>query len=368
MRKFSIVEIENSYLNFFTPAVLIAAGLFLFELFNWPLIFLQWVIYEAGLDVDMNVLGAMLANLTGILVCLVVYFVFIPRLKVKDTQYENPNLQNLLVIAPVFLVIIFVRVIITILFTSSGNTPYLIYPWFMNSYDRLLNPMILLQFILYQFVIIPIYAELLYRRTIIPLLEDRGLSPILAVILSSLGFCLLYLPGYYHPKDSIGTIFWFISTFLFGLATGLIYILTRNVLFSIFYAIIYYAYRLSGDIGTFFQNEFLLTVHYLLSTIILIGGLILLIYVIWSLFFQRKSSVQWVNVIKTTSGSKITRGLIGYFVISVLLVSFQLIVSNLFHAFLPSDMLLIFAANTLFYLIAFSIPFWLSITSEYAQY
>lgn len=43
MRKLIIVEIENSYLNFFTPAVCIAAGLFLYSLISWPLSLLNWV-------------------------------------------------------------------------------------------------------------------------------------------------------------------------------------------------------------------------------------------------------------------------------------------------------------------------------------
>ncbi|MFX0015875.1 MAG: CPBP family intramembrane glutamic endopeptidase [Promethearchaeota archaeon] len=367
MRKFTIVEIENSFMNFFTPAVLIAAGLFLFELFTWPFTFFRWIIYEAGINVDLNVLSAILANITGILVCLVIYFVFIPRLKVKNAQYKEPTLPNLLLIAPVFLGIIFVRIIITLIFEYFGTTIYLLPPWFMESYSQLIDPMIMIQFLIYQFIVIPIYAELLYRRTVIPLLEDRGMSPFLAVIISSLGFCLLYLPYYIHTSNYASIMFWFISTFLFGLATGLIYILTRNVLFSTLYAVLYYVYRLSGEIGGVFQNDLLISAHLILSGIILTIGLIPIIYIVWSLV-PRKSSSQWVSIIKSPSAPKILRGLVGYFILSLILVIFQLLVPVIIDVYVPSDRLLIFLFYTLFYLVGFSIPFMLSITSEYAQY
>lgn len=367
MRKISISEIEDSYLNFFTPSVLIAAGIFLINLFNWPLSFLRWIMYESNVDVNLGVMSAIIANITGFAICLIVYLIFIPRLKVQDAKYEDITSKSIIIVCGVFFVIISLRIIITFIFDYTGSTIYLVYPWFMNSYSVLSDPMIRILFLLYQFIILPIYTELLYRRTIIPLLEDRGLSPFLAVILSSLGFCLLYLPVYLQTTNYPGTFYWFISTFLFGLATGLIYILTRNVLLSILYSILYYAYRLSGEIGAYFQDEFLLTMHFLLNIIIIIGGLILIVYVVWNLF-QRKSALKWVNVIKTPSAPKITRGLIGSFVISVVLVSIQFMVQFLIRIFVPSDVLLIFTANTVFYLIAFSIPVWLTITSEYVQY
>ncbi|UCG04162.1 MAG: CPBP family intramembrane metalloprotease [Candidatus Heimdallarchaeota archaeon] len=367
MRKFSISEIEDSYLNFFTPAVLIAAGIFLLYLFNWPLSFLHVILSESDVNIDFILLDAIIANLTGIGICFVTYFIFIPRLKVQDAKYEDLNTNSLAIVCGVFLVILCLRIIITFTFETLGSTIYLVRPWFLYSYNLLLDPVIRVLFLSYQFIIVPIYAELLYRRTIIPLLEDRGLSPLLSVVFSSLGFCLLFLPEYIQTSNYPGTFYWFISTFLFGLATGLIYILTRNILLSILYAIIYYAYRFSGEIGRSLHDELLLTIHFLLSIIILIGGLLVIVYVIWNLF-QKKSTTMWVNVIQTPSAPKITRGLIGYLVISVVLVSIQIIVSNLVNEVFSSDILLIFAANTLFYLIAFSIPFWLSITSEYAQY
>jgi len=368
MRKFSIVEIEDSYLNFFTPAVLIAAGIFLQYLFSWPLSFLNIIFAESDVTIDLNVMSAIIANVTGIAICCIVYFIFIPRLKVQDAEYEDLNPKSLITVCSVFLIVLCMRIMVTLFFELMGSTIYPIRPWFINSYNLLSNPIIYILFLTYQFILLPIYIELLYRRTIIPLLEDRGLSPFFSVILSSLGFCLLFLPDYLQTTNYPGTAFWFVSTFLFGLATGLIYIFTRNILLSIFYSIGYYAYRFSGEIGISLQDDFLLITNFLFSILILIGGLILLISIIWILLAQKESSLAWVNVLKTPSVPKITRGIIGYFLISVVLVIIQLLVSRFIIILFSSDLLLEFGAYTLFYLIAFSIPFWLSITSEYAQY
>jgi hypothetical protein len=367
VKKFSIVEIEDSYLNFFTPAVLVAAGLFLQYFFTWPLSFINILIYESDRTINLDLLGAIIANVIGVIICFIVFFLLIPRLKVQDTEYEDITSRSVLIVCGVFLVVLFFRIIVSFFFEFIGSTIYLVRPWFIDSYILLSDPLIRVLFLSYQFVLLPIYTELLYRRTIIPLLEDRGLSPILAVILSSLGFCLLFLPEYMRTTNYPGTAFWFISTFLFGLATGLIYILTRNVLLSIFYSMLYYAYRYSGELGPIFNNELLIAANFLLSIFILVCGLVLVIYVIWTLL-QKKSSQQWVNVIKTPSAPKIGRGIIGYFFISVVLVIIQIFASDIIHSLFSSDILLIFAAYTLFYLVAFSIPFWLSITSEYAQY
>jgi len=367
VKKFNIVEIENSYLNFFTPAVIIATGIFLSNLFSWPASFLYWIIDISDMNVNLDLVKALVANINGVLICLIVYFVFIPHLKVKDVTFRDSNIESFYVVLPVFLIIIFFRIILTFLFEQSGSTIYLMSPWFLSSYSLLLDPSVLILFILYQFFIIPVYTELLYRRTVIPLLEDRGLSPLLAVVLSSLGFCLLFLPEYLATSNYMGTLYWFGSTFLFGLATGFIYIITRNILFPILYAAIYYVYRFTYDFGTFFRDKNLLFIHLFLNIIILIIGFMILIFIIWHLV-NRESHSRWVNIIKTPSASKITRGVIGYFIISVILVSIHLIAKEYIASSTSSNILGAFIFNTAFYLLAFSIPFWLTITSEYAQY
>ena len=83
MKKINIVEIENSYLNLFTPAVIVAIGYFLFNLLAWPLLFLEWLIKETILGFTIPIFDSVVASTVLVLISIIVYFVFIPKLKVK---------------------------------------------------------------------------------------------------------------------------------------------------------------------------------------------------------------------------------------------------------------------------------------------
>lgn len=304
-----------------------------------------------------------LQNLSGFLVCVVVYFIFIPRLKVLDADYKKASSVSLFIILLVFWTVIFFRLLLTAtveLFGVKIETPF---PGFLNSYIQLLDPIFMLFFLLYQLIILPLFTELVYRRTVIPLLEDRGLSSFHAVILSSLGFCFLYLPYYFQTLNTLNNLYWFASTFLFGFATGIIYILTRNILFPILYAIFYHAYRLTDTLGSYFGNEILLLIQNLTNYVTLLAGLVVITYIILKLIGS-KSPVNWVNIIKMRSVPNIKRGVIGFFIISLGLTGIQLLMILIHKILTYSEY---FIVNTVFYLVAFTIPFWLIIKTEYAQ-
>ncbi len=364
MKKLTIVEIENSYLNFFTSAVCIAAGLFLYSLIAWPLSLLEWVFYIFKINVNFKLMPLILQNLSGALVCVVVYFVFIPRLKVLDADYKKASGVSLFIVLLVFWTVIFFRILLTTTFEVFNVKIEAPFPGFLKSYDQLRNPLFLSFLLMYQLFISPLFTELVYRRTVIPLLEDRGLSPLHAVILSGLGFCFLYLPTYLQTSNPFNSLYWFISTFLFGFATGIIYILTRNILFPILYAAFYHAYRLTDTLGSYFGNELLLTIQNLANYVTLLAGLVVIPYVILKLIVL-KSPANWVNILKMRSVANIKRGVAGFFSISLGLTGIQLLMIPIHKLLTFSEY---FIVNTLFYLVAFTIPFWLIITTEYAQY
>ncbi|MFX0172914.1 MAG: type II CAAX prenyl endopeptidase Rce1 family protein [Candidatus Hodarchaeota archaeon] len=367
MRKIQIAEIENSYLNFFTPAVIVAIGFFLLNLFNFPITLLFWINSTLNLDLDNSILNAAFANMTTLLVCLIAYYVLIPRLKLEDSIYQEPYVGNLVVVPVIFCLAIFLRVLLTFTFKAYGLTIYEVTPWFLGYYySPLRDSSFMLLFLIYQLVTIPLFTESIYRRVIIPLLEDRGLSPIYAVILSSLAFCLLDLPYYISSTNYLGTLFWFISTFLYGSATGIIYILTRNILFSILYASIYHFYRIADFLGRILHYEFLILIRDLIHLLTFLGSILIISYIIW-ITINDILADKWIKVIKIKSAPNIKRGVVGYFIISVGLVVIQLFVTDLISLSTRNDDLANFLLNTLFYLIAFSIPFWLSVTTEYVQ-
>ena len=190
MPKLEIVEIENSYLNFFTPAMIIAVGLFLEHIFfkTFFLFFFTWFLQFFRIGIDIFVLEAFFAIMTGILLSLITYYIFIPRFKVIDAEYHPPQPKGLIYIFPVFCIIILFRIIAIFTYELGGDTvPYSVLPWYLKSFDQLRDQTFFFLFLINQFIIIPISLELLCRRTVIPALEDRGLSPLNSVILSSFG-------------------------------------------------------------------------------------------------------------------------------------------------------------------------------------
>ncbi|MHA2031985.1 MAG: CPBP family glutamic-type intramembrane protease, partial [Candidatus Kariarchaeaceae archaeon] len=191
-----------------------------------------------------------------------------------------------------------------------------------------------------------IFTELLYRRIAIPLLEDRGVSPLLAVILASLGNAFIDIPGLLISSAPLTS---FVSVmggkFLEGIFLGVTYILTRNILYSI---------ALGFIIETW---ELLPKLFYDLAPLIAI-----LVIFFFLLYFTLKPDLQdltvkkWKSIIKRKSAPQMTRGIIGYFLISI-----GLLLVQYFTVVIYAQVI------TIVYFFIFLIPFWLIISTEYAR-
>ncbi|MHA1969771.1 MAG: CPBP family intramembrane glutamic endopeptidase [Candidatus Hodarchaeales archaeon] len=295
-----------------------------------------------------------------------------PKVNVLDTPMENINKKGFIITLVVFFLIVSFRIWMTFVFDEILNADTtLSIPWYLRSYSQLTITLYLVLYSTYRLILRPLFHELVFRRTAIPLLEDRGLSPFHAVLLTSIGYCLFLIPNFFENPNQLGNIYWIFSTFLFGLGTGLVYILTRNVGFSILYSSIYNLYRMSGTIGFRLQNE-LETMFNIANLLILIAGISTLIFIIWDQL-NDKITQTYINKLKIISVPNIRKGIIGFSILSVVLVLFQYFVSEIidivtFDSIVKTQIYPdIFILYTLFYLIVFSIPFLLSITSEYAQ-
>ncbi|MHA2296883.1 MAG: CPBP family glutamic-type intramembrane protease [Candidatus Hodarchaeales archaeon] len=366
MRKLTIIEIENSYLNFFTPAVITAVGYFLYYIIMLPLSILPWLIFTLKIESEGIFLQITFASLSSFLVFVIFYFFVIPKLKLLDTEYKKASTASFITVLLVFCVAMFFRQLITTIFTSAGVKIQTDNTWYIASYADLITPVLVGMFILRRVILLPLYTEVVFRRTVIPSLEDRGLSPFHAVLVSSLAFSVLDVILYLDSPDPLNNFYWVCSTFIYGFFTGIIYILTRNLIFPVMYASIYHLYRLIGELGAVFGNGFLLAARDLIDIITLGVGICILVYVIW-IFLKKQSTTEWVSVLKKHSVPHIRRGLAGYFIISLGLLVLQLLV-HVITALItgktfPGEFFIILA----FYILAFSIPFWLTITTEYAR-
>jgi membrane protease YdiL (CAAX protease family) len=366
MKKVTVVEIENSLLNFFTPAVIVPITYFLFNLVAWALLFLNWLIMELKIQIDTSYLGSFLTIFSTFVIGLLVLFIFIPRLKILDADFKEVNLAGILILLSSFCVVI--------LFLTIINTAIDIYeikidllPDYMYYYFQVQkNPFFLLMFFFDNLLAYPLFTELIYRRTMIPLLEDRGLSPKFAVIIASIGHCMINIPSYLIMPDPTHNIYIFITTFIFGLFSGSIYIFTRNIKLSLVFAAMFnVVYNLNFMIP-FIQNSLLKSVYNVsISFLAFIAGFIIINLLINVM--KKLDYYEWVETLKKTSAPNIGRGMIGFFIISLGLLLLQTIVVKIGREITAQLFPDYFLYISIFYFIAFTIPFWLTISSEYVS-
>jgi membrane protease YdiL (CAAX protease family) len=307
------------------------------------------------------------------MVCVIIYLIIIPKLKIRDTEYKEATPIGFLVVSLLVFMTIFSQALL------KGLAKFFDVEWIFQFPDpvSVRDPAIEILYLFLLLISIALFTELFFRRTTIPLLEDRGVSPFYAVILSSLGNSLIILPIYiiqiFQTRLQIQSmVLELASITVIGLFAGITYIITRNIIFPILIGFFYNSYEMIGFLGRSSENEILLTIFDLIYIISFLVTILFVVYVIW--IFRGKESVnKFINKIKMHSAHKIQRGIVGFFVISIGLLVFQALVviivrhltgswknpSNLF----PGYVVFI----TIFYLIASIIPFFLTISTEYAR-
>ena len=366
------MEIENSYLNFFTPAVMVAVGYFLFNLIAWPFFFYQWenLIPNAQADDAFLLLQYILPNVAYTIILAIIFFVIIPRLKTKYAEYKKASVDGFAIVLVFFCIFTTFQAILIgfIEFLDLEIESFYGAPYFVGSWMELENPVLMSLFLLFRLIMNPLFLELIYRRLMIPLLEDRGLSPFHAVILASLGDSFIAIPHYLlRPNiDLVRDSFTFILSFVFGMLAGLIYIRTRNILFPfIFSAISSLHNEVIAELGVNLNDAILLDMDDLIITISVIVTLGILFYLVLDLI-RNQFSLEGFKILTKPSAPYIKKGVAGFFIISLGLLLIQTLVVKIGREItggLPDY----FYYIMIFYVIAFSVPFWLSIQTEFAQ-
>ncbi|MFX1254327.1 MAG: type II CAAX prenyl endopeptidase Rce1 family protein [Promethearchaeota archaeon] len=364
MRKIEIAEIENSYLNFFTPAIIVAAGYFLFNLIAWPLLFVgQFVLSLNILDTQfLAYLGLSLQILSLILVCLFFYFIVIPRLKIQDKDIDHKTISyaNLII---VFLLLCAAKFCQTVFAVEKGLRVFGYSAFGLISITKeLINPVTIVLMLLLTAFATPFYYEIIYRRTLIPLLEDRGLSSFHSVLVANLGFVFVELPTIIVSASYSDSIEILTIHLIYGFFAGLIYIMTRNVLFPMIFGFFLKSFEVLRFLGEILAIDALLWGYELFTLSTFIIGLIVLTYAI----IEPESNEKLLKLIKKRSAPHIKRGIIGFMLISLGLLGLQTVTAIIFRSLTDNFIIYLFF-KTIFYAFVFSIPFFLTIKTEYAQ-
>ncbi|MFX0066399.1 MAG: lysostaphin resistance A-like protein [Candidatus Hermodarchaeota archaeon] len=189
--------------------------------------------------------------------------------------------------------------------------------------DHIANPFIILLYFVPVTIGAAVFEELVFRRMLIPLLEERGMAPFTAVIASSLIFAFVHLPNDLISGNLAGAIIHISGVLIIGFVLGLSYVLTRNILFPMIVHALMNFVSFAGPIVILMENDGLALVYGLTLLLIFLVTIGVAIFAVWQYF--RVSTADWVTIIKEKSAIRILPGLVGFLALGVLLVTIPLI-------------------------------------------
>ncbi len=293
----------------------------------------------------------------------IVTFIIIPFLKIKDIEFKSISISSFFTFTTVLCLYWAIQISFTLSFSLLSNIFDInadlfgnVLPISTNYTGGLISIII---WLIAGTLGLAIVLEYLYRRTLIPLLEKRGMSPFSAVLTSSCAFALVNIPfnlgfqitflresillNIYLSRYDLGnSLFYsfnlFFSLFILGLSCGIVYILTKNILFSIMiHSLGLLPYYL---LVLFNNNGFLFSLLSLLLIIIYIVGLLIALYTFHSLFLS--SRLNWVTNFKKKSTEGINRGLVGFFVIFFSIIIYLVVFLGLLAEHAPIVVTILF--------------------------
>ncbi|MFX1251639.1 MAG: lysostaphin resistance A-like protein [Promethearchaeota archaeon] len=367
-----IKEKNETWLNFFTPALVVAVGGALFGFLNLlPVLVLPLVGPVLPFELDLVTISLLQAFLSQIIGAVIIFFVLIPFFKVKKVEYQTVSgfnfLRTILLACFTFAGGYLISRVLIIIFLGLGLVPQSGYGSFFLTAEHVANPFIIVLYFAVPTIGAPVFEELLYRRMLIPLLEERGMAPFAAVVASSLIFAFGHLPNDLLNGNLAGAVVHISNVLIIGLVLGLTYILTRNILFSM---IIHGLINFMSFLGPFvlvMENDGLLAVYGLTSLLILLVGISVAIFAIWQ--YLRVSTADWVNLIKEKSAINILPGLVGFLIIAAVLtllpLFWEIYISVLAYIFSNLPILLFLILLGIGYIILIVTLLWLVSETKY---
>ncbi|UCC19528.1 MAG: CPBP family intramembrane metalloprotease [Promethearchaeota archaeon] len=325
-----IKEKNGKFLNFFTASIVVSVGGLLL---NFLLILISSIIVvaEIHLPFDYVISNLLIVFLSQLIGTFVVYFILIPLFKVKNSEFRQVNLFNslrtVLLICGTFTLISSISFVLVYIFGLFNLIPQSGYTNVLLNIGHLANPLNILIYYLPLTIGAAVYEELVYRRLLIPLLEQRGMSPSPAILFSSLLFALAHLPNDLIAANLTGTIIHISAVFFIGISLGLIYVITRNVLYSMVIHAFLNFISFSGPLVILVANSTLTLIYNITYWTILIVGVGILIFGLWQ--FLRKPNAEWVILVKERQTNPILYGTFGFLIMGIIGIFIPFIIQNI---------------------------------------
>jgi membrane protease YdiL (CAAX protease family) len=197
-------------------------------------------------------------------------------------------------------------------------------------------------------------------------MEERGTSPLVAVITSSFIFSIGHLPGDLVNGNLSGGIIHVWGVFLIGMSLGLIYVLTRNLIYPIIIHGILNFISFSGPLVTILGDNLLILSFNIIILIICIIGVGVLLFGLWQLL--RKRTAEWVILLREKTHNQIKHGILGFLIIGIVSVFIPLIIQFTLSNIAAYNILLYFIASVGSYGIIIVLFLWLATRATFESH
>ncbi|TFF68290.1 CPBP family intramembrane metalloprotease [Candidatus Thorarchaeota archaeon] len=287
-----------------------------------------------------GVIANLYGNFMAQIVTALVLFLLLSSLNIRRVDYAKPGMkglkQTLLTIAGVVGIMLIGTLILTTLFQLMGLAPETGYTdVLLIREEHLANPLNVVIFYAVASIGAPIFEELLYRRIAIPMCEDRGMGTLSAILASTLVFALAHVPLDILNGNFAGTVLHFWTTFITGFGLGVLYVLTRNILFPILVHAALNAFSFTAYIGTLAESLIYLTgVIGLLYLILIPVGLIAVIYYG---FWRPEKSERWQSLKSHPLVGEAGKGIAFFVGMNLIILTLLEVASIVLQAFVGSQ-------------------------------
>jgi membrane protease YdiL (CAAX protease family) len=310
-----ISERDEHFLNFLSPALLITIGLLLLSIGAFSAILLNFFF---PILIPDPIMASIQINLVGqIIGILVTLLFFIPFFGLKQAETRTPTIYRTIKVIGIACFTLALSMGLSLalwfLFTTLGIPIQHSYSDIILGPEHLSNVWNIVLFFATATIGAATFEELIYRRTLIPALEYRGMTPTAAVLASSLGFALIHVPNDLINGSTGYVVTHFITTFTIGLMLGFVYIFTRNVIYPIIIHGFVNAVAFTELILVSLDDFNLLLIYSAILLVLLIIGIIVgILALIW---YFHDPPPAWVTTLRLKSRINIIPGLVGYLII-----------------------------------------------------
>lgn len=312
---------KSDFFDFITPAMATKTGILISALFSLALLF---VIPFFGLLVPLNSVSAnlLLLGCTQLIGFFVVRFGMIPLFKSNELYHESLSLLSFrtmfMGIVVGYCIAIASNLLFITIFGAFGITPQTGYGAILLTEEIFKDPLTLALYFLVPTLGAGVFEELIYRRMVIPLLEERGMSPKAAVFASAFIFALSHLPNDLINGNLAGGIVHVWGVFVIGALMGIVYVITRNVIYPMIMHAIYNLISFLGPYVLITENLGLLALYGLLVMAIIGSGVLITLFLL--IEFLRHHEKRWTQILRIKSPIDIKKGFLGYLIITTIVL------------------------------------------------